>query len=64
MRCHVDGAKIGHMIDRIVRFVLTGRDAAAGSFASRLQHDLRGSAFGGAIGVRDHAGYRQPMVAL
>src|SRR5229473_4903603 len=33
MRCHVDGAKIGHMIGGIVRLVLTGRDAMAGSFA-------------------------------
>ena len=59
MRCHVDGAKIGYMIGSIVRFVLAGRDAAAGSFAFGLQHDLRGSAFGGAIGMRDHAGHRQ-----
>src|SRR5712664_4299035 len=64
MRCHVDGAKIGHMIGSLVRVVLTGRDAAAGSFAFGLQHDLRGSAFGGAIGVRDHAGHRQPMPVL
>ena len=64
MRCHVDGAKIGHMIGSIVRFVLTRRDAAAGSFDSGLQHDLRGSAFGGAVGVRDHAGHRQPMPVL
>src|ERR1700693_3738228 len=40
MRCHVDGAKIGDMIGRIVRFVLTGRDAAAGSFAFGPQHNL------------------------
>src|SRR5664279_1732368 len=64
VRCHVDGAKIGHMIGRIVRLVLAGRDAVAGSFASRLQHILRGSAFGGAIGMCDHAGYRQPVPVL
>src|ERR1700733_15840623 len=64
MRCHLDGTKIGHMISGIVRLVLTGRDAVAGSFAFGLQHDLRGSAFGGAIGVRDHAGHRQPMPVL
>jgi hypothetical protein len=49
MRCHVDGAKIGHMIGRVVRLVLADRDAAAGSFASGLQHDLRSAAFGGTI---------------
>src|SRR5258705_4094525 len=64
MRCHVDGAKIGHMIGSIVRLVLTGRDAVAGSFALGLQHGLRGSAFGGAIGVGNHAGHRQPMPVL
>src|SRR5471032_629885 len=64
MRCHVDSAKIGDVIGSIVRLVLTGRYAAAGSFAFGLQHDLRGSAFGGAIGVRDHAGHRQPMPVL
>src|ERR1017187_6537149 len=64
MRCHVDGAKIGHMIGGIVRLVLTGRDAVAGSFAFGLQHDLRGSAFGGAIGVCNHSGHRQPMPVL
>ena len=31
MRRHVDGAKIGHMIGRVVRLVLTDRDAVAGS---------------------------------
>src|SRR6202790_2762293 len=64
MRCHVDGAKIGDMIGRIIRRVLTGRDAAAGSFAPGFKHDLRGSAFGGTIGVRDHAGHRQAMPVL
>src|SRR5580693_8638330 len=64
MRCDVDGAKIGHMIGRIIRLVLADRDAVAGGFASGLQHDLRGSAFGGAIGVRDHAGHRQAMPVL
>jgi hypothetical protein len=47
------------MIGGIVRLVLTGRDAAACGFASRLQHGLRSPAFGGAIGMRDPAGYRQ-----
>ena len=60
MRRHADGAKIGDMIGRIVRLVLTGRDAAAGGFASRLQHGLRSPAFGGAIGMRDPA-FRQAM---
>jgi hypothetical protein len=64
VRCHVDGAKIGHMIGGIVRLILTDRDAVAGGFAPGLQHDLRGSAFGSAIGVRDHAGHRQAMPVL
>src|SRR6267154_2202559 len=64
MRCDVDGAKIGDMIGSIVRLVLTGGDAAAGSFAFGLQHDLRGPALGGAIGVRDYAGHRQAMPVL
>ena len=46
MRRHADGAKIGDMIGRIVRLVLTGRDASACGFASRLQHGLRSPAFG------------------
>src|SRR5882757_5327380 len=62
--CHVDGPKIGHMIGRIVGLVLTDRDPMAGGFALGLQHALRGSAFGGAIGVRDHAGHRQAMPVL
>src|SRR6476620_12554948 len=41
MRCHVDSAKIGDMIGRIIRLVLTGRDAAAGGFALGFKHDLR-----------------------
>ena len=46
MRRHVDGAKIGHMIGGIVRLVLTGRDAVAGSFAFDLSmiSDARRSA--------------------
>jgi hypothetical protein len=64
MRRHTDGAKIGDMIGRIIRLVLTGRDAAACGFASRLQHGLRSPAFGGAIGMRDPAGYRQPVPVL
>src|SRR6186997_2506981 len=64
MRRHADGAKIGDMIGGIVRLVLTGRDAAACGFASRLQHGLRSPAFGGAIGMRDPAGHRQPMPVL
>jgi len=61
---HVDGAKIGDMIGGIVRLVLPGRDAAARGFASRLQHGLRSPAFGGAIGMRDPAGHRQPLPVL
>src|SRR5882672_2215353 len=64
MRRHADGAKIGDMIGGIVRLALTGRDAAAGGFASRLQRGLRSPAFGGAIGMRDPAGHRQPMPVL
>src|SRR5712672_3055032 len=52
------------MIGGIVRLVLTGRDAASCGFASRLQHGLRSPAFGGAIGMRDPAGHRQPMPVL
>jgi hypothetical protein len=29
VRCHVDGAKIGHMIGRIIRLVFTDGDAVA-----------------------------------
>src|SRR4030081_670882 len=64
MRRHADGAKIGDMIGGIVGLVLTGRDAAACGFASRLQHGLRSAAFGGAIGMCDPAGHRQPMPVL
>src|SRR5712664_1287100 len=64
MRRHADGAKIGDMIGGIVRLVLTGRDAAACGFAPCLQHGLRSPAFGGAIGMRDPAGHRQPMPVL
>src|ERR1700709_1544225 len=64
MRRHADGAKIGDMIGGIVGLVLTGRDAAACGFASRLQHGLRSPAFGSAIGMRDPAGHRQPMPVL
>src|ERR1700709_2318581 len=64
MRRYADGAKIGDMIGGIVRLVLPGGDAATCGFASRLQHDLRSPAFGGAIGMRDPAGHRQPMPVL
>ena len=64
MRGHADGAKIGDMIGGIVGLVLTGRDAAARGFASRLQHGLRSPTFGGAIGMRDPAGHGQPMAVL
>src|SRR3954451_17591301 len=64
MRRHADGAKVGDMIGGIVRLVLTGRDATACDFASRLQYGLRSPAFGGAIGMRDAAGHRQPMPVL
>src|SRR5712664_2968674 len=64
MRRHADGAKIGDMIGGIVRLVLTGRDAAACGFASRLQHGLRSPAFGSAIGMCYPAGHRQPMPVL
>src|SRR5665647_2681909 len=52
------------MIGGVIGLVLTGCDAAASSFALGLEHDLRGAALGGAIGVGDHAGHRQPMPVL
>src|ERR1700691_1419241 len=52
MRCDVAGAKIGHMIGRVIGLVRTGRDAATNSFAHGLEHDYRGTALGGAIGAR------------
>src|SRR3954454_13907212 len=64
MRRHTDGAKIGDVIGGIVRLVLTGRDAAACGFASRLQHGLRSPAFGGAIGMRAPAGHGDAMPVL
>src|SRR5260370_717374 len=64
MRVQADGAKIGDMIGGIVRLVLSSRDAGACGFASRLQHGFRSPAFGGAIGMRDPAGHRQPMPVL
>src|ERR1022692_1864469 len=64
MRCDVAGAKIGHMIGRVIGLVRTGRDAAASGFALGLEHDLRGAALGSAVGLRDHAGHRQPMSVL
>ena len=64
MRRHADGAKIGDMIGGIVRLVLTGRDAAARGLASRLQHGLRSPALGGAVGMREPAGHRQPILVL
>ena len=64
MRCDVAGAKIGHMIGGVIGLVRTGRDAAASGFALGLEHDLRGAALGGAVGLRDHAGHRQPMPVL
>ena len=64
MRRHADSAKIGDMIGGIVRLVLTGRDAAACGFASRLQRGVRRAAFGGTIGIRDPAGHRQSMPVL
>ena len=60
MRCRVDGAKVGDMIGRIIGLVLTGGDAMAGSFASGLQHGLRGTTFGGAIGPRDQPATARP----
>ena len=64
MRRHVDCAKFCHVVGGIVGLVLTGRDAAAGSFALCFKHDLRGSALGGAIGMGDLAGHRQPILIL
>ena len=40
MLCDVPGAKIGHMIGRVIGLVLTGRDAPASGFALGLEHDL------------------------
>src|SRR5271163_3053530 len=39
--------------------ISSGFDPAPG-----FEHDLRGAALGAAIGVRDHAGHRQPMPVL
>src|SRR5215212_8159623 len=64
MRCDVAGAKIGHMIGRVIGLVLAGGDPAAGGFAPGLEHGLRGAALGGAIGVSNHAGHRQAMPVL
>src|SRR5450759_1332637 len=64
MRCDVAGTKIGHMIGGVIGLVFAGCDAAASSFALGLEHDLRGAALGGAIGVRNHTGHRQPMPVL
>src|SRR5664279_2180931 len=64
MRCDVAGAKIGHMIGRVIGLVFAGRDAAASVFTLDLEHDLRSAALGGAIGVRDHAGHGKPMPVL
>ena len=43
MRCDIAGAKIGHMIGRVIGLVLAGRDAAASVFTLGLEHDLRGA---------------------
>ena len=64
MRRDVPGAKMGYMIGRVIGLVFAGGDATASGFALGLEHDLRGAALGGAIGVRDHAGHRQPMPVL
>ena len=56
MRCDIAGAKIGHMIGRVIGLVRTDRDAATNSFAYGLEHNLRGVALGVAVGVRNHAG--------
>ena len=64
MRRDVDGAQIGDMIGCVIGLVLADRDAAAGGLALGLEHGLRGAALGGAVGVRDHAGHRQPMPVL
>src|ERR1700694_1341575 len=64
MRRHVHGAKIGDMIGRVIRLVLTGRNAAAGSLAPGLEHDLRGAALSGSGGLRCNAGPPQPLPVL
>src|SRR3990172_3273204 len=64
MRCDVAGAKLGHMIGRVIGLVFAGRDAAASVFTLGLEHDLRSAALGGAIGVGDHAGHGKPMPVL
>src|SRR5450759_1261770 len=48
MRCDVAGAKIRHMLARVIGLV----------------HDLRGAALGDAISLSNHAGHRQPMSVL
>src|SRR5512139_4242484 len=64
MRCDVRCAQLGHMIGRVIGLVLTGGDATAGGLAPCLEHDLRGAALGGAIGVGNHAGHGKPMPVL
>jgi hypothetical protein len=64
VRCHVDGAKIGDVIGGIVRLVLTGRDAVAGSLAltfSVISEARRSAVPLACVTMPDH---RQPMPVL
>ena len=64
VRCDVEGAKLGHVIGRVIGLVLTGRDAVAGLSGLGFKHPLRSAALGGTGGKRDDAGHRQAVPVL
>src|SRR5260370_9250230 len=64
MRRDVDGAQIGDMIGGVIGLVFAYRDASAALLGFGLEHGLRSVALSGAVGERDHAGHRQPMLVL
>src|SRR5258708_21432553 len=64
MRRDVDGAQIGDMIGGVIGLVFAYRDASAALLGFGLEHGLRSVALSGAVGERDHACHRQPMLVL
>ena len=52
------------MIGGIIGSVFAHRDAVASRLGFSVEHRLRCTALGGAVGGRDHAGHRQPMPVL
>src|SRR5260370_35095944 len=64
MRRDVDGGQIGDMIGGVIGLVFAYRDASAALLGFGLEHGLRSVALSGAVGERDHAGHRQPMLVL